>query len=145
MTSDSDEYGLPLPDSCIIVGFGGVCVDLLATVRCFPVPDSKMRSTQLKICAKSAATKENQQHYKRGREHHKGVIPDLDLDIRSRSKTKNMRERKSERSDRRKKETRKREHKRSLGRGRKRRGEREKRGGKEGHHLDGAAAALLLD
>ncbi|XP_020971337.1 ribokinase isoform X2 [Arachis ipaensis] len=49
MSSDSDEYGLPLPESCIIVGFGGVCVDLLATVTCFPVPDSKMRSTQLKV------------------------------------------------------------------------------------------------
>jgi hypothetical protein len=31
------------------VGFGGVGVDLLATVESFPKPDTKNRTTQLKV------------------------------------------------------------------------------------------------
>ncbi|XP_045827003.1 ribokinase-like isoform X1 [Trifolium pratense] len=46
MSSDSV---LPLPENPVIVGFGGVGVDLLATVESFPKPDTKNRTTQFKI------------------------------------------------------------------------------------------------
>ncbi|XP_057426660.1 uncharacterized protein LOC130720076 isoform X2 [Lotus japonicus] len=46
MSSDS---ALPLPDNPIIVGFGGLGVDILAAVPSFPKPDSKIRTTQLKV------------------------------------------------------------------------------------------------
>ncbi|CAK8571704.1 unnamed protein product [Lathyrus sativus] len=46
MSSDS---ALPLPQNPVIVGFGGVGVDLLATVESFPKPDTKNRTTQLKV------------------------------------------------------------------------------------------------
>ncbi|PNX85653.1 hypothetical protein L195_g041723 [Trifolium pratense] len=45
MSSDSV---LPLPENPVIVGFGGVGVDLLATVESFPKPDTKNRTTQFK-------------------------------------------------------------------------------------------------
>ncbi|KAI3678760.1 hypothetical protein L6452_38063 [Arctium lappa] len=37
------------PESPIVLGFGGVAVDLLATVATFPNPDDKIRSTSLKV------------------------------------------------------------------------------------------------
>ncbi|KAJ1416827.1 Ribokinase-like [Sesbania bispinosa] len=45
----SDSALLSSPRESIIVGFGGVCVDLLATVPSFPKPDTKNRTTHLKI------------------------------------------------------------------------------------------------
>ncbi|KAK7393337.1 hypothetical protein VNO78_21890 [Psophocarpus tetragonolobus] len=45
----SSESVLPLPENPIIVGFGGVGVDFLAVVRSFPIPDTKMRTTEFKV------------------------------------------------------------------------------------------------
>ncbi|KAL1367757.1 hypothetical protein HN51_021877 [Arachis hypogaea] len=45
----SSDYALPIPQNRVIVGFGGVGVDLLATVPTFPKPDSKNRTTDLKV------------------------------------------------------------------------------------------------
>ncbi|XP_019429600.1 PREDICTED: ribokinase-like [Lupinus angustifolius] len=45
----SSNYALPLPEDPIIVGFGGVGVDILAAVPSFPIPDSKIRTTHLKV------------------------------------------------------------------------------------------------
>ncbi|XP_024635133.1 ribokinase isoform X3 [Medicago truncatula] len=45
----SDSALLSLPDNPVIVGFGGVGVDLLATVESFPKPDTKNRTTQFKV------------------------------------------------------------------------------------------------
>nr|XP_004495042.1 ribokinase-like isoform X2 [Cicer arietinum] len=45
----SSDYGLPLPENPVIVGFGGVGIDLLAIVGSFPKPDTKNRTTQLKV------------------------------------------------------------------------------------------------
>ncbi|XP_061368600.1 uncharacterized protein LOC133311560 isoform X1 [Gastrolobium bilobum] len=46
MSSDS---ALPLIENPIIVGFGGACVDFVAAVPSFPKPDTKIRTTQLKV------------------------------------------------------------------------------------------------
>ncbi|KAE9619411.1 putative sulfofructose kinase [Lupinus albus] len=45
----SSNYALPLPENPIIVGFGGAGVDILAAVPSFPIPDSKIRTTHLKV------------------------------------------------------------------------------------------------
>ncbi|MED6132417.1 hypothetical protein PIB30_018807 [Stylosanthes scabra] len=45
----SSDHGLPIPENRIIVGFGGVGVDLLATVATFPKPDSKNRTTDFMV------------------------------------------------------------------------------------------------
>nr|XP_043610658.1 ribokinase-like isoform X3 [Erigeron canadensis] len=44
MSSTSNQ-----PDAPTVLGFGGVSVDLLATVASFPKPDDKIRSTSMKV------------------------------------------------------------------------------------------------
>lgn len=45
MTSSASNQ----PDNPTVLGFGGVSVDLLATVASFPNPDDKIRSTSMKV------------------------------------------------------------------------------------------------
>ncbi|KAK7267481.1 hypothetical protein RIF29_20155 [Crotalaria pallida] len=49
MEVSSNNSALPLAENPIIVGFGGVGVDILAAVPSFPKPDTKMRTTHLKV------------------------------------------------------------------------------------------------
>ncbi|CAJ1968274.1 unnamed protein product [Sphenostylis stenocarpa] len=45
----SSDFVLRLPETPIIVGFGGVGVDFLAVVPFFPNPDTKIRTTEFKV------------------------------------------------------------------------------------------------
>ncbi|KAF8014835.1 hypothetical protein BT93_H0583 [Corymbia citriodora subsp. variegata] len=39
----------PSPEQCLVVGFGGICLDYLAVVTTFPKPDDKTRCRSMKV------------------------------------------------------------------------------------------------
>ncbi|KAI3409535.1 PfkB domain-containing protein [Psidium guajava] len=45
----SARYLHPSPEECLVVGFGGICLDYLAVVSTFPKPDDKTRSRSMKV------------------------------------------------------------------------------------------------